>query len=98
MITSLFIVCIIHCFVLIAKLRLISHNRLDAFGIRVELVSWLMFLVLTYSKEELLKEPISILFLMVICGSRIISCSSVILGHPHKETTFTIGKRATIRK
>ncbi len=90
MIIALFIICVIQCLVLCAQIRLIAHNRLDSFGLRVELMTWIMFMILVYSKRDMLQEPIVILFLITICSSRIIAGSSVILGHPHKVSTFSV--------
>ena len=98
MITALFIICIIQCLVISARLRLISYNRLDSFGMRIELMSWIMFLLLAYNRKELIQEPIVILFLIALCSSRIISGSSVILGHPHQNTTFTVYKGPIVKK
>ena len=98
MIIFLLLTCLVQCLVLVARLRLIEYERLDAFGIRVELAAWIMFMMIAGCKPSILAEPILVLFLSVICAARIISGSSFILGHPHKVATFSVGKRPRLKK
>lgn len=98
MITAFFIVCILQCVILSTRLRVIAQDRLDAFGYRIELITWLMFMMLALCKKEVLQEPIIILFLILICSSRILTVSSFILGHPHQQSTFSISKETSLKK
>lgn len=82
MTTTLIILGIVLCTVLYLRQRSIEHNRLDKYGIRAEMMSWLMFVLFLISAPKWFDDIAFLAFVGLICSSRIISSVSNLLGHP----------------
>ena len=79
MIAAMLILCFLLVFILTARLRLIPIDRIDTFGLRVELGLWLMFLISNLTKRDLINDRVVVMFFIVLFISRILTAMAPIL-------------------
>ena len=72
------------CLALFIDLMAISPNRLDAIGLRAELMVWLMFSIFAFYLGATDISPSEGIFFILLILTRLIVCVSYALGHPYQ--------------